>query len=189
MNKAHVEYLKSAYNDAVNDYCRQFCLKHEWEYNPDDWTGGRVGEVLCVTDELFVDFRDIKADIDNDFPVETYMKWYWYVDELMMLGCKKLVNYESFAKGCPLPYSEEQLDAIRIAAKRTEEAKKALYDCLAATAEGCDFVNGDAVCGNCRNSIPQTDGNYHRCTLHRTFHKYYDNPCHDWLKGVTNEQA
>ena len=183
MNKAHIDFLKSAYNDAVGDYCHQFCVKHGWVYNPDNWVGGRVGETLTVNDELFIDFRDIKADIDNDFPANMYEEWYRYTNEIMFLGCDKNVNYESFAKGCPLPYSEEQLKAIRLASKRTDEAKQALNDCLAATADGCDFVHGDAVCGNCRQSVMQTDGNYFRCKLHGVFHKYYDTACRDWQKG------
>jgi hypothetical protein len=189
MNKAHVEYLKSQYNSVVGDYCQMFCLKHGWLYDPKNWVGNRVGEVLNINEEMFVDFNDIKADIDNDFKIEDFEDWYNYTQELFALGCTKQINYYAFAKGAPLPYSKEQLDLIRKSKEQVKKAEEELQDCMAAVAEGSTFMKGDCVCGNCRYSISQTDGNYHRCTLHNTFHKFFDNSCRDWQKGGSNEPA
>ena len=141
MNKAHIEFLKSAYNDAVGDYCHSFCLKHGWVYNPDDWVAGKVGEVIEICDR-FIDFRDIKCDIDNDFAEDMFVKWYDYTLQLHELGCTKTINYWHFANGCPLPYSEEHLVAIRVAKKRRDDAEQAFRDCLATQTDEIDFVHG-----------------------------------------------
>ena len=181
MNKAHRELIEKRYIEAVNEYVQAFCDRHGYG-KPEGWVGDRVGEILIVND-MFVDFADIKIDIDHNVPEEMFEQWYYYTLRLHELGCDKTINYWSFSLGAPLPYTEEQLAAIEVAAKRKDEAEQALKDCLAAASESHDFIDGDSCCGNCRQSAPQTDGNYCRCRLHKVFRKYNDPACKDWLKG------
>lgn len=174
MNKAHIEWLKECYNKAVRDYCTAFCDKHGWEYDPNDWVGDKVGEVIEICDR-FIDFSDIKTDIDNDFPEGIFEKWYDYTLRLTELGCSKTINYWYFTKGCPLPYSEEQLEAIEVAKKRRDEAEQSLRDCLAATT--------DEVCGTCKSSGIVGEGDMCQCGKDGKYHKYYDTACGEHAKG------
>ena len=121
--------IKRRYENAVHEYAAAFCRRHGWVYSPDDWVGGRIGEVLEVCD-MFVDFRDIRTDVDREAPENAFDEWYWYELELHELGCTKHVNYEHFLMGCPLPYSEEDLEKIHEAHRRVEEAKAMLEDLI-----------------------------------------------------------
>lgn len=68
MNKAHIQFLEDKYIEAVNGYVRAYVDKHEG-MNPVCWAGGCVGEVLIFDGGRRIDFRDIKANIDNDVQV------------------------------------------------------------------------------------------------------------------------
>ena len=142
MNKAHIKLLQSKYESVVAEYTKAFCKKHGWHFNYGDWVGGHVGEIIEICDR-FVDFRDIKTDIDNDFHEDVFAKWYDYTLRLAELGCTKTINYWSYAKGCPLPYSEEHLNAIEKAKRRRDEAEQAFRDCLAAQTDELNFINKD----------------------------------------------
>lgn len=139
MNDAHRYLLAEQFNKAVEEYVRAFCVKHRWPF-VFDWVGGKVGETLVIED-CFVDFSDIKTDIDNNFPEEMFGKWYDYSLRLHELGCEKNINYYSYAKGAPRPYSEAHLRAIEVAKKRRDEAEEDLRDCLAAQTDEMDFIN------------------------------------------------
>ena len=139
MNKAHRELLEKRYVEAVNEYVQAFCDKHGYG-KPEGWVANRVGETLIVSD-MFVDFADIKIDIDHNVPEEVFEQWYNYTLRLRELGCKKNINYWSFSLGAPLPYSEDQLKAIEVAKHRRDEAEQALKDCLAAQTDELDFIN------------------------------------------------
>lgn len=67
MNKSHIKLIKERYENAVHEYCMAFCQKHGYHYNPDGWVGGDVGGVIEVAD-MFVNFDDIRIDIDNEVP-------------------------------------------------------------------------------------------------------------------------
>lgn len=182
MNKAHIEWLKERYHIAVRDYCTAFCDKHGWEYDPRNWIGDKVGEIIEICDR-FIDFNDIKTDIDNDFPEEKFVEWYDYTLRLAELGCSKTINYWHFAKGCPLPYSDEQLVAIEVAKTRRDEAEQALQDCLGSMGDKMDFMCSDEVCGNCKSGEVQPDGSYCRCDKRNTLQKYLDPACGLYEKG------
>jgi hypothetical protein len=181
MNKAHKELLEKRYVEAVNEYVQAFCDKHGYE-RPECWVGDRVGEILEVND-MFVDFRNIKIDIDNSVPEEVFEQWYNYTLRLGELGCEKTISYWSFALGAPLPYSEAQLKAIEVAKTRRDEAEQSLKDCLGAMSDTMDFMSSDEVCGNCKNGEIQPDGSYCRCDRRDTLQKYLDPACGLYEKG------
>lgn len=123
--KDETRALAAEYAVLVNKYCEAFCQKHGWAYERDGWVGNRVGGMLEVCGG-YVDFEDIRTDIDEDFDASLFPEWHRYDDELTALGCTKRVNYRSFAMGCPLPYSRERLDEIKKARQRVVEAEQAL---------------------------------------------------------------
>lgn len=131
--------LEKRYVEAVNEYVQAFCDKHGYG-KPEGWVANRVGETLIIGD-MFVDFADIKIDINHNVPEEVFEQWYNYTLRLRELGCEKTINYWSFSLGAPLPYSEEHLKAIEVAKYRRDEAEQALRDCLAAQTDEMDFIN------------------------------------------------
>lgn len=100
--------LKETYEITCNTYVHNFTVKHEYSF--DGWVADRVGEVAVMGD-YYVDFRDIKYDIDNDIDADEYVKYYDYCLEVDMLNLTA-PNYESWCKGCPrIP--QEVLDKIQ----------------------------------------------------------------------------
>lgn len=174
MNNAHRQLMRDRYEKAVSEYCHAFCQKHGWEYDPDGW----VGEVLAVGD-YFVDFRDIKHDIDNNVDEGKFLEWYNYALEIDMLdegkGEMRRVNYEHFLMGAR-PYSEGDFERIREAKVRVEKARMQLEECIAAHVQG----DGAVICKDCKHAVPQHEGEFCRCSRKGTFHKWYDTACKDY---------
>lgn len=103
-----MEDLKENYKAICNTYAHKFAEKHEYSF--DGWVADKVGEVAMMGD-YYVDFRDIKYDIDNDIDADEYVKYYDYCLEVGMLNLT-VPNYESWCKGCPrIP--QEALDKIQ----------------------------------------------------------------------------
>lgn len=121
--------LQKEFRDIANTYLYSFCVKHEFEYEADAWVGGDVGDVAQVGDYFF-GFDDIRYDIDNQIEGDKILEWHDYNVRLGVLGCTKKINYQNWCKGCPLPYTEEELQKIEDAHKRVLEAERLLYELL-----------------------------------------------------------
>lgn len=121
--------LKSNYEKAVNDYLRAFCDKHDFDYEDakESWVGGDVGGIVCCAD-YFIDMQTIIDDIHMDAPEEEFIKWYDYHLELSTLGMTA-PNFRSWLRGCPRK-SDDEIQAIRDAQKRVEDAKEMLNDLI-----------------------------------------------------------
>ena len=149
MNKNQAKMLgrdmAKAYADICNEYLRIFCEKHELTFDPGDWVGGEsgVGTVVNVAD-YFVSMEDIRFDIDNNVPAETFFEFQDYdaaVSDVELSydvlynpsrdeGRLVHINYPSFCKGAPRPYSDKALESMRTdmayMAKRREEFLKTI---------------------------------------------------------------
>lgn len=124
------EELKFAFADICLAYLKAFCDKHEydieWELKHGGvWVCDEPGGVANIGD-LWVNFDDIRYDVDNNIDVDMFEKWYWESLDRTELGVK-YVNYKSFCSGAPDPISPDQLEKIKIAKKRLEEAQS-LFD-------------------------------------------------------------
>ena len=117
--------LKRQFKEIAEAYLKAFCEKHCYEYEENAWIGGRVGEVAVLGND-FYDLNDIRYDIDNNIPAGEIEKWTDYILRLEELDCPKKINFQSWCKGAPLPYSEDMLNDIEDARRRVEEAKKEL---------------------------------------------------------------
>ena len=113
-----LEELQFDYKKAVTAYVNAFCKKHGWHFSASDWVAGDVCGVIEIND-MFVNFDDIRVDIDNEFDKDAFEEWYRYEQRLIELGCPQHINYKSFALGAPRPYSDEVL-------KRIEECRAEL---------------------------------------------------------------
>jgi hypothetical protein len=120
-----ISALKHQWNDLCNIYLEAFCNKHGYEVDEDCWVADDPGTIAMISD-MFVSMDNIRYDVDNNIPEETYEEWYWKSLEVYELTEQNYMNYESFCKGAPDIWTDERLKSIKEAKFRVEEAKKAL---------------------------------------------------------------
>lgn len=105
--------LKQQYETLCNEYLKIFCEKQEVEFDPSDWVGGDVGEVIHIAD-CFLNFDEIRLDIDTDQPKGFIFKWYWE-DLDGYYKTKQRINYRNYIKGLrhgDLLKNEAEIDNI-----------------------------------------------------------------------------
>ena len=127
--------LKDSWREVCDAYLLAFCEKHEYDYDDAYWIGDDPGTIACVAD-IFVGMDEMRYDIDADVPEELFLKWYDYsleVHEAEMNWrerhkvCEFIhINYPSFCKGAPLPYTEKQLIAIGCGEESAERCIEAM---------------------------------------------------------------
>ena len=83
--------LKTAFNNAVNGYIKEFQKRHKIAV--DEPVGGIIGDVYPVSD-LWLDFADLKYSIDNNIDFETLQEWQDFNTEYS----KAFVKLEAFWK-------------------------------------------------------------------------------------------
>lgn len=110
--------------DICNEYLRLFCDRHGYAYHPEDWIGGEAGGIIEIAD-MFVNMDNIRYDVDNEIPTDKFSEWYWNSVEHSELGLKYM-NYPSYCKGAPDPYTQEQIQSIREGQLRVRKAKEDL---------------------------------------------------------------
>ena len=126
--------LKERYKNICNEYLQRFCIKQGYNYEPDDaWVAGDAGGCATIGDYVF-GFDEIRYDIDNDVPKGKILAWYDYILEIHTLGLPKTINYPSFCKGAPLPYSKEQIAIAQELKARMEQAEKEFRKYVSETA-------------------------------------------------------
>ncbi len=124
--------LKQRWRDVCNLYLKSFCDKHEYCYEPDMWVSDDPGTIICVSD-MFVNMDDIRYDVDNNIPKEMFSKWYWKSLEVYELTGENFMNYKSFCKGAPDPWTEDKLKVVRDGKKKiqamTDDLNNYINDC------------------------------------------------------------
>ena len=116
--------LKQSYESACNAYLKAFCLKHEFDYEPDCWVGKYVG-TICQIADYFVDMVTIRTDIDMDAKEDEFIKWYDYTLRVGTLGGTGIPNFENWLRRCPIR-SEEEILAMEATRRKIEELEKEL---------------------------------------------------------------
>lgn len=95
--------IKRNFNAVAKQYVERFLVKQGYEENgipfDYDWIADDVGGVISVSD-LFINFNDIRLDMDSDIPSGVYIEYYDSVIEngsnmnyrtyLMMKGLLKM---------------------------------------------------------------------------------------------------
>lgn len=120
--------LQNRWNEVCNAYLKEFCKKHGF-ICADGWVGDDVGTIAIIGD-FFVNIIDMRYDIDNNVDKDKFLLWYDYTSNIAMLGLERTINYPSFCKGAPLPYTEEEIAEIEILQERVREAEKKLYEAM-----------------------------------------------------------
>lgn len=132
-----IKTRQERWNDICNEYLKEFCDKHEWQYEPDMWVAGNIGTIVMIGD-MFVSMNNIRYDIDNNVPTDYFAKWYWKSIEISELtdGAENYMNYENYCKEAPDYWTEERVQKIRASKKRVEEAKNELLKAIEDTRKG-----------------------------------------------------
>ena len=132
-----IKTRQERWNELCNEYLKEFCDKHEWQYEPDMWVAGNIGTIVMIGD-MFVSMNNIRYDVDNNVPTDYFAKWYWKSIEISDLtdGAENYMNYENYCKEAPDYWTEERLQKIRASKKRVEEAKNELLKAIEDTRKG-----------------------------------------------------
>lgn len=91
-----IQTLKAAYEVIVNEYMEIFCKKQDVDF--DGWVGEDVGSVACIAD-MFLNFSDIKTDVDMEVKSGEIINWYWDNMPQSLGEEPKSINYYSYLKG------------------------------------------------------------------------------------------
>lgn len=132
-----IKTRQERWDELCNEYLKEFCDKHEWQYEPDMWVAGNIGTIVMIGD-MFVSMNNIRYDIDNNVPTDYFAKWYWKSIEISELtdGAENYMNYENYCKEAPDYWTEERVQKIRASKKRVEEAKNELLKAIEDTRKG-----------------------------------------------------
>lgn len=120
-----INELKQDWEKLTNEYVKIFCEKHEMYYEEDSWVGNKIGEIICIGD-YYIDFSDIKYDIDNNISEEKFDEWYWKSLEVYQITGENYLSYEAFCKGAPDRWTPENLNKIKQLKEDVENAKQTL---------------------------------------------------------------
>lgn len=115
--------MKKDYENAVEAYLKAFCEMYGLPYDTDGWVGREPGTIAEVGD-FFFGFDDMKRCVDNGYSWDDVAEWYEYCVEAGMYGISA-PNLKSWMAGCPR-IGEDEMERIRAAASRVDEAKAAL---------------------------------------------------------------
>lgn len=114
--------MRDAWEGICNAYLKAFCHKHLLDLDEAFWGHNDPGTIACIEGN-FIEMDVIRYDIDHDVPPEMFWEWYDYDLEIGELEAdyryyndvKQFVhiNYPSFCKGAPLPYSSEEIGEMK----------------------------------------------------------------------------
>lgn len=105
------EDIRRMYEETVCLYVTMFNEKHRFEeYDPTMWVAGEIGGIICIGD-MFVNFEDIRYDIDKDITDDVFCEWYWNSMECHEIGLD-YPNYKNYCKGAPTP-EQETIDRVK----------------------------------------------------------------------------
>lgn len=113
--------LKTQWRRLCNQYLQEFVEKHEITLEPYPWVADNPGTVAMLGD-YFVSMENIRYDIDNNIPVGWFEEWYDKHTEYTSLELKYM-NFETYCKKCPDPYTPEQIEKIREGKRKIDELK------------------------------------------------------------------
>lgn len=110
--------LAEKYEKIVNKYVEKFRRKHGFDSGY--WISNGVGEIceICEICDMFLDFRDIKYDIDTEQPEENVYNWNW-----LRTSQNMDINYKSYCLGLR-PAEIIELERIESLEKSKQDLKK-----------------------------------------------------------------
>jgi len=109
--------LKSRYESACNDLLKEFCHKHNFDFENCFWVAESVGGIAVINDYYFVNMQDIICDFEFE-PVEelkderTFEAWFDYTTRCGDINPDMITpNLKSWKMGCWI-CSEKKLQEL-----------------------------------------------------------------------------
>lgn len=124
--------LQEEFKDLCFKYLYEFNKKHELEMTERElkscWIANEVGGIADLND-MYINFDDIRYDIDNDIPGDKIFDWYWNSVEHAEMGVKYM-NFESYCKGAPDPVPPSEFEHIKELRKKLIEIHQEFLDSI-----------------------------------------------------------
>lgn len=126
--------LQAEWRRISDLYLIAFCKRHGYDTHDAFWVGDDAGGTACICDDLFVGIDIMRYDVDNAVPVDEFLSWYEYdtdvatlqteYDEITGRGELTRINYPSWCKGAPKPYSREDILRMKDAVRELNATKR-----------------------------------------------------------------
>ena len=80
--------LKNKYEKIVEQYLIAFVDKQELDIDNCYWIADRIGEILSVNEQYYLNFNDIRFDVDNNVKDGLIFRWQdeWYEESYPALA-------------------------------------------------------------------------------------------------------
>lgn len=125
--------IKERWLGVSNEYLKAFCERIGISIEDAWWIGDDPGTIAQIGD-YFVGIHEMRYLVDNNISPDVFFKWYDYsldihtlqeeYHEIERFTSLKDINFESFAKGAPLPYSEVEIKTMGDSLKRLKAARE-----------------------------------------------------------------
>ena len=126
--------LKDKWQAVCDDYLRRFCKIMEKDYYDAYWPGRDVGSVVVFPDGESFGIHDIRYVVDNNIPGDTVWEWWYYSFDIYTLQEEyrqlehytelRSINLESWCKGAPRPYTDEEIKSRMEGIESIRKAKE-----------------------------------------------------------------
>ncbi len=86
--------MKEQLEQAINSYILEFVMKQDTVFL--GWVGDEIGETAEFYGSVYLNFMDIKRDMDNQAPKGLIFQWW---DESVAFDLLPRINYKSYLMG------------------------------------------------------------------------------------------
>lgn len=118
--------IKKDYEKAVYAYLNAFAKKHELDIVDTYWIPeNSVGTGTLSWGDMYLNFSDIKEDIDNNY--DCFMSWYWDTVEAQLKDQTLFINLFSYNLGLRYEMPTEQQRLIKDGYKRIIHDTESIY--------------------------------------------------------------
>ena len=125
--------IKEQWREVSDEYLKAFCERVGISIGDAGWIGDAPGTIAQIGD-YFVGIHEMRYLVDNNISPDVFFKWYGYsldihtlqeeYHEIERFTSLRDINFESFAKGAPLPYSEAEIKKMGDSLKRMRAAQE-----------------------------------------------------------------
>ena len=90
-----IDSKKKVLDTVIQEYVNVFCKKHDIQF--DYWVADLSG-TICQMGDFFINFEDIRLDLETDQPKNQIFEWYEVTLDLALKN-KPTCNYYSWING------------------------------------------------------------------------------------------
>lgn len=95
MKNKEIQELKKQLENNITKYVELFCKKHDLYF--DYWVADLTGTIVCLSNEYYIDFNDIRHDLEQDIKKKIFKEWYYKSMEEHLKN-NNFINFTNYAK-------------------------------------------------------------------------------------------